>query len=390
LLAACADVAAQREGGGEPDELVARRGDFTERVLLTGVLAAVRAEALVTPRTRTWQLKIRRLAEDGTLLAVGDPVVELDNSTFANELEEKRLAESEAVNSLLRAEAEAKATLAEKRYAVEQRKAELDKARIKAEVPLEVLTLREHQERQLALTKAQGELARAEGDLETSDKSKAADLAVQRIALEKARRSIDEARRAIAALTLRAPRAGVVLIGQHPWEGRKLRDGDTVWSGMPVAYVPDLSSMMVEAALSDVDDGRIEPGQAVTCSLDAYPALTWTGKITDVAPVANEAPRNPLLRYFPVRIALDRSDPERMRPGMSVRVEVKARQVRGAILAPRAALDFSGPAPRALLAAGGAAEVRLGPCSALECVVESGLEEGTRLRQALAPGGQER
>jgi multidrug efflux pump subunit AcrA (membrane-fusion protein) len=81
-----------------------------------------------------------------------------------------------------------------------------------------------------------------------------------------------------------------------------------------------------------------------------------------------------------------------MRPGMSVRVEVLGPEVKGALLIPRAALDFgasaaaaasigsAGGRPRALLASGGAVPVKLGACTALECVVESGLTEGTRLR----------
>ncbi|HEX2060160.1 MAG TPA: hypothetical protein VHK90_05430, partial [Thermoanaerobaculia bacterium] len=49
-----------------------------------------------------------------------------------------------------------------------------------------------------------------------------------------------------------------------------------------------------------------------------------------------------------------------------------------ALLAPRAALDLSGKAPRAKVG-DEFREVKLGPCNALECVVVSGLEEGTRL-----------
>jgi multidrug efflux pump subunit AcrA (membrane-fusion protein) len=70
-----------------------------------------------------------------------------------------------------------------------------------------------------------------------------------------------------------------------------------------------------------------------------------------------------------------------MRPGMSVRVEVMGPEIRNALLVPRAALDFANGGPRAFLAAGGTAPVRLGPCSAEACVVESGPAEGTRLRR---------
>jgi multidrug efflux pump subunit AcrA (membrane-fusion protein) len=111
--------------------------------------------------------------------------------------------------------------------------------------------------------------------------------------------------------------------------------------------------------------------------------------VVDISPVARESRRSPLLRYFPVRITLDQADTRRMRPGMSVRVEVMGPEIRDALLVPRVALDFgddrtgkgSGTGgARALLAAGGAAPVRLGPCSATECVVESGVTAGTRLR----------
>jgi HlyD family secretion protein len=150
---------------------------------------------------------------------------------------------------------------------------------------------------------------------------------------------------------------------------------------MTVATLPELASMIVQANLSDVDDGRITPGMAVLCTLDAYPTVTYRGRVVEISPVARESQRSPLLRYFPVRIALEKSDSRLMRPGMSVRVEVLGPETRNVLLVPRAALDFAAGGPRALLAAGGTAPVRLGPCSPAECVVESGVAEGTRLRR---------
>jgi hypothetical protein len=115
-----------------------------------------------------------------------------------------------------------------------------------------------------------------------------------------------------------------------------------------------------------------------------------------VAPVAREADRTALLRYFDVQVRLDGTDPARMRPGMSVQVEVAGdtavgegdavagEPAAGALLAPRRALDLAGPTPRARLADGGWSDVTLGPCDAHRCVVTSGLAEGTRLAPAPA------
>ncbi len=367
-----------RDGG-----LTVRRGAFRQRLILSGELAAARGEALTVPRTDAFQLTVRWLAPDGALVKGGDPVVSFDNSQFSSELEEKRLAASQAGSDLETAQSELKTSSAERRFNVQKARAEMEKASIAASVPQDLLPLREYQDRQLALKKAQSELAKAEEVLKTETQASAANVDIQRIGLAKSQRKIHSAEESIESLSLKAPRDGMMLVGQHPFEGRKLRVGDSVWPGMSVATLPDLASMIVEANLSDVDDGRIKLGAEVLCTLDAYPTTTYRGRVVDVSPVARESQRNPMLRYFPVRIALDHADPARMRPGMSVRVEVLGPETKDALLVPRAALQFGGgkEAPRALLAAGGSAAVRLGPCSASECVVESGVTAGTRLRQ---------
>lgn len=379
-LAACAGRAHAAGEGAAGGDLAVRRGDLRPRLLLTGELKAAQAEELIVPRTPTWQLQIRWMEEDGAAVQAGQRVVEFDNSSFTSDLEEKKLAASEAGKELAQTEAEARSTTAEKAFDVEQKRTELTKARIAAQVPADLLAQRELQERQLAVRRAEVELAKAEEDLAAHRKASAADLEVRRIALDKSRREIRQAEQAIGDLTLRAPRDGILLVGDHPWEGRKLHEGDTVFVGLAVASLPDLSSMIVEASLSDVDDGRVTPGMEVLCTLDAYPGESFRGRVEDVAAVAQEAPRRPLLRSFPVRIRLDRADPKRMRPGMSVRVEVMGPAVKGALLAPRAGLDLGASPPRARLAGGRTAEVRLGPCSAADCVIEKGLEEGARLR----------
>jgi len=373
-------VQAEAPGAGKAADLTVRRGDLRTRLLLTGELAAAHAEHLEVPRTETWQLQVRWLEQDGAPVKKGQKLVELDNSTFTAELEEKKLSVSEAEKELVRTEAEARASTAEKEFTVQQKRTDLDKAQIAATIPSDLLAEREYQERQLAVRRALVELAKAEDDLAAQVKGSTADLEVRRIALEKSRRQIRQAEAAIGALTLTAPRDGIFLVADHPWEGRKVHEGDSAFVGMTVATLPDLSSLIVNAALSDVDDGRVTPGMEVLCTLDAHPGETFHGTVEDVAAVAQETPRRPLLRSFPVSIRLDRTDPQRMRPGMSVRVEVLGAATRNALLAPRAGLDLAANPPRARLARGGTTEVRLGACNAADCVVESGLKEGERLR----------
>lgn len=377
LAAGCAGPV---EGEREAGDLVVRRGNLRSRLVLTGELVAARAEELKVPRTPSWQVQIRWMAEDGTPVRAGDRVVELDNSTFTGELDDKRAKAADDTTELARKQAEARAGLAEKQFAVEQRRTDLKKARLAAAIPADLMSARDHQERQLALRRAEVALAKAEKDLAAQREATAADLELQRISLGRSQREIEQAETAISALTLTAPRDGIVLAADHPWEGRKLREGDNVWVGMTTATLPDLSTLQIKADLSDVDDGRIKPGMEAVCTLDAYPSESFRGRVVDISAVAQEGARQPLLRSFPVQIRLDRVDLRKMRPGMSVRVEVMGPEVRGALLVPRAALDLSTETPRVLLAGGGAREVRLGACDASSCVVERGVEEGQKLR----------
>ncbi|HEY3566754.1 MAG TPA: efflux RND transporter periplasmic adaptor subunit [Thermoanaerobaculia bacterium] len=379
LLAGCSGEGARAESRQEAG-MTAHRGAFRQRLLLSGELAAERGEAMNVPRTNAFQLTIRWLAPDGVPVKAGDPVVAFDNSQFSTDLEEKRLSASQAGSDLATAQAEVKTSASERRFNVEKARSALEKAKLDAAIPKDLLSLREYQERQLALKRAETDLAKAEEVLRSESKVSDTDVEVKKISLDKSRREIHTAEEAIDSLNLKAPRDGMVIVGSHPFEGRKYQVGDSVWPGMAVATLPDLSSMMVQANLSDVDDGRIRPGMQVVCTLDAYPDTPYRGRVVDISPVARESRRNPLLHYFPVRIALEKVDTRRMRPGMSVRVEVMGEETRDALLVPRAAVDFAAKEPRVLLASGGSASVKLGPCSADTCVVESGVSEGTRLR----------
>jgi HlyD family secretion protein len=378
-LAGCSGEGARAQSSRESG-LTAHRGPFRQRLILSGELAAERGEAMNVPRTNAFQLTIRWLAPDGVPVKAGDPVVAFDNSQFATDLEEKRLSAAQAGSDLATAQAGVKTGESERRFNVQKARSALEKAKVDAAIPKDLLSLREYQERQLALKRAETDLAKAEEVLRSESRMSDTDVEVKRISLEKSRREIHTAEESIDALNIKAPRDGMVLVGSHPFEGRKFQVGDSVWPGMPVATLPDLSSMMVQANLSDVDDGRIKPGMQVVCTLDAYPDVTYRGRVVEVSPVARESRRSQLLHYFPVRIALDKVDTRRMRPGMSVRVEVLGEETKDALLVPRAALDLSAGGPRVLLASGGSAPVRLGPCSADTCVVESGVSAGTRLR----------
>lgn len=375
-------------GPDGPQGLTARRGAFERRVLLTGALEADRAILLTVPRTPSWQVELRWIAEDGAAVRAGDRVAELDTSAFASELEDRETALQERLAELDRRRAELLAEQRDKEFEVARLGAELDKARLEAEVPEGLVPLQELEKRRLTLAKAELELDKAEADLAAHREASAAELEVLEIEIGKMRREIEAAREAISELTLEAPEGGIFLVATHPWEDRKLQAGDTVWVGMTVATLPDLGSVVVQARLPDVDDGSIAPGMPAVVTLDTFPDRSFRGTVGDVAPVAQEQGMESSRRFFHTVIDLEETDPERMIPGMSARVEVLAERREDALLVPRRAVETgdgtAGEAREAVveLSGGERARVLLGPCNELECVVEEGLDPGGVLEAA--------
>jgi hypothetical protein len=383
LLLAAGCFSGYDSGAPTPDDaLRVRRGAFRGDVILTGELRAGRGDELVVPRLPQWQTSIKWLITDGAQVKQGERVVELDNSVFATNLDAKRQAVAQAQQELQQKDAEWFADTLRKKIDAEKKRAEYDKAKLDAAVPKDVLSDRDFQDRQIKYQRAEVELAKAVDVLKSQQISVASDRQNLLIKLETAERELQTAQNALDQLVLRAPRDGIVVVRDHPWEGRRLQEGDGVFVGFPLAQLPELSSLRVEADLADVDDGKIGPGMPATVILDAYPALSFPARISSVSAVAQESSRQSLRRVFGVIVALDKLDTTRMRPGLSARVIVHALGNPNALLAPRAALEVESGKARAHLAGGKVVPVTLGPCNAQECIVTSGLNEGDRLGHA--------
>jgi len=379
LLAGCFSGYSETPARGE---LHLRRGSFHDDVVLTGALEAARGEEITVPALPSSQTSIKWIAADGVEVAAGERVVELDNTAFTADLDSKRQAALQSSQEMQQKEAEWSADLQQKALDVARKQSDMDKARIDAAVPAEIVSSRDYEDRKMKLSRATVELAKAKAVLASQRKADDADRANQQLTIARAERDVDTAQRAIQALVLSAPRAGIVVL-RETFDGRKFQSGDNVWISMPLAQIPDLSTLQVTAALADVDDGLLKVGMPATVTLDGYPSRPFPGRVTSISAVAQESARASLRRAFRVVVKLDAIDAAVMRPGLSARVAVRRETVRDALLVPRAALDFGTAHPRAHLANGKIVPVTLGSCNAQECVVTGGLDAGAALTPAL-------
>jgi multidrug resistance efflux pump len=382
LIPLLALLATNAAGKAVPSDRVVVRADVRDRVLLAGELDAVSAATLEVPRTSEWLIQLRWLEADGTPVKAGQKVAEFDNAAFVADLSEKKLAAIQAADDLEKQRDQNGIATADKAFDAEKAKSDLETAKLSAALEKDSLPARVWQENQLDLERKATAFAKAKDDLEAQEKGSALDVQVKQIALDKSRREIQAAEEAIAKVELRAPRDGVVVIANNPREGRKLEVGDMIWVGLPVVRLPDLSTMRVKAALSDVDDGRVAVGMKAVCTLDAYPDHQIIGTVSAISPVAREpSPKSPR-RSFEVTIALSEENHAQLLPGLSVKVEIVGHEVHDVLVAPRTAIDFDARPPR-LTSADGSLEIEVGLCDAERCEIRP---HGDGEKGPLAPG----
>lgn len=385
LVAACSAGAPAPDApavasGGDGQTATVHRGALRQVLLLSGELKAVSSAKISVPASRQRDPVIRWMIEEGEPVQEGDRMVELDTSQIATQLDDRQIELEEAINELNSKEAEVAGEVAQKQFEVDQARINLRKAEIDASIPEDLQSQREYQEFQLALEEAQSALAKVETDFASLLAGSEAEVEVMRIDVQISEREVEQVRQALDTMVLRAPRDGIAVIGENYREGRKFQIGDTSWVGAEVMGVPDLSVMMVDTLMSDVDDGKVTPGMRVVATLDAYPAQHITGYVRTVTPVAQTRDMRSDQRYFRLLVDLEESDPEIMRPGMSVKVEVVTAKRDDELLIPRAALTFDRDTVYAVLEDGTQQPITLGSCSAHACVIASGVSEGTTVR----------
>jgi multidrug efflux pump subunit AcrA (membrane-fusion protein) len=385
LLAGLRGVAALT---GEPADWIAvERGDLVIDVEVSGTLEAVDTVLLGPPPLRnSWQFKISYLAPEGEVVEAGSRVLGFDASELQQRLLEAVAERDGARKRVEKVEKELGIEREETRLALAEASARLRKARLKAERPEIVVSIREQEQVRLELELAEKEVAYLEHNLETAERSAAAQLAALTDQLAQAEQTVSATREDIERLELRAPRPGTVLYVRS-WRDEKKKVGDACWRGEDVIELPDLSAMKGMGQVHEADAGRLARGQRTTLRLDAHPDVEFAGRVGEIwSTVQRQSWRNPL-KVVRLEIVLDETDTTRMRPGMRFRGRIETERIAGALLLPAEAvfLEQDGPVVYRRSWRGTArVPVRLGRRNASRVEVLEGLSEGDRV-SAVAP-----
>ncbi len=323
-----------------PPTARARKGEFAVIVVCRGELSVKRSVQLVAP-VNVPDLKIVWLAPPGGAIQSGQPVVRFDPSSAEQQLDEKNAALRQAQATLDQAVAQARITaeqdkldLANARYTVERARLEASKQAIVSAI--------QGEESKVDLGSAEMKLKveQATVDLhKASDEARIASVTRQR---DKAQAEVDLAKERLAQMEMRAPLNGVVIYqmnNSQGWMNRQpFKVGDHVWSGAPVAVIPDLTTIRMEGRLDEVDRGRVVAGDEVRVHVDAFPEETLAAKVMAVSPLTLVTFGEwPPIRSFHVYAEIRKPD-ARLRPDMNGSMDVVTARIPNAISVPGKAI----------------------------------------------------
>lgn len=135
-------------------------------------------------------------------------------------------------------------------------------------------------------------------------------------ALKQSQAALDRARINLAYATIYAPINGVVI-------DRKVNVGQTVAASFssPTLFTiaNDLRRMQVETTVDESDIGRVTAGQEATFTVDAYPDVNFTGRVSQIR-LAPQSIQN-VVNYI---VVVDvQNDQLKLMPGMTANVKIQ-------------------------------------------------------------------
>ena len=161
------------------------------------------------------------------------------------------------------------------------------------------------------------------------------------------RERLDDMEQELASGELRAPQAGVVVLGQT-WDAaagrRTLRTGDRVWWGMDIASITDLSDLKVALRVDEASAGRLRRGQEAIVHVVGAPDREFRGEISSISAVARrlppwEDPNAPAdQRVFDVQVKVLKPDERLCRPGVKAKVQFVFERLAKVVSVPVAAV----------------------------------------------------
>jgi len=366
--------------GGAPDlpSAKAYSGEFIIDLKETGRLRAENSVTISAPPTRSG-LQIVDIVSEGTVVNKGDFLIQFDTTDISQRIDDYLAELDIARSNLTRTKASIESNMSSLEASVANARASyrlselrLDQMKFEADTRIE--------EGRLNLLQAELSLKQSEDKVKAQKQIDQEDIKSLELKVRQAELDLEKTYRELHKLTITAPGPGLVVY-KEMWKGgemTKVKVGDTPWRGMALIELPDLSVMLVETTVSEVDVAKVDIEQLVEIKLDAYPEPTFHGKVIDLATMAHSDNRLSDAKVFDVLVRIKESD-RLLKPGMSASAQIIVDRLPDKVWVPiEAVLTHDGKSVVYMKSSRKwkAREVELGERNDNFVVIETGVEAG--------------
>jgi len=358
------------------------RREFVRSIRLGGTVEAVESTTVSAPRLtgpNSNSLVITTLVRPGSTVSPGDLIVEFDRQEqIKNSLDrraelqdlDQQIAKREAQERAARAHDDSEMSLAQS--AIARAQLEMGKNELLPKINVE--------KNKLALEQAEATMKQLKATYELKRRAAEADIRILQIRRDRAANAERQAAGNAERMSIHAPIAGMAVV-KTIWKGNNMaevQEGEEVRAGVPIVDIVNPNSMRVRARVNQADVNELRVGQSVRVGLDAYPALSFDGRIAQISPLGVASVLSAKVRTFIVLVNVDGSHPNLM-PDLSASLDVALDRTSNAIVIPRDAIRQDGSRTIVRVKHGDSFEdcaVTVQATNAHEALVTSGLDDG--------------
>lgn len=315
-------------------------GVLPQSIEVTGELESAGTVSLMPPALRrVWQYQVQQLAPEGKAVTKDQVVARLDTSEIAQRLQVKQAELDATVQDIKTSKMRNAQKVEELKLELAQARMEFEKAEMKYRISDDTVAKIDKLKYQRDAEIAKDRVALVKRKLELERASITQREAMLEGDRQKFAAEVSSLQSAIQAMTLKAPRDGMLVYGTDH-EGNKIQEGQSIFAGGTVVSIADLSTMRVKMAIPEVEARRVQLGQKVRIRLDANPERRFTGEITELGAVFRPKNQDIPLMVFDALASIDEPDPELMRPGMTAKISVQMPSGESTQLLPSRAVHY--------------------------------------------------
>ncbi len=311
-----------------------RRGTFVEEITEEGSVRAINNTSITTPKIsyRYGTMKISSIVEDGTEVHTGDTLIVFNPA-------ELKKAIIDAEQQLEIANAEYEKMKATQESEIEDHEADLEITEISYQISEIKYTNAEYEsditkrEIKLQLETAEIALNRAREQIDNKKKIHKEELFQKQLSMNQLRTKLKDARESLNNLFVASPSNGIAIVRDNYMTRQKWRAGDEPHTGYPIISLPDLSSMMVDLKINEVEVSKIKLGLPVKVKSDAFSDTIYNGTINYIANLAQPKDRNGKIKVFPVTVLIEGTETGLL-PGLTVSCTIKTNEIQDILFIP--------------------------------------------------------